>query len=356
MKKRSILRIASVQIQYELEHPGLIWKIIWDESYTTKIFQILEFLKGKVDCIVFPELSIPFEMIGELKKYVDTEKIMIIAGSHYIESKNVEHYEQLFDWKFNVEDVRKSICPILVPDRSIFHIEKINPSVGEEIGYADVKFNNGELQGIFSVRDYYMGILICSDFLSPDIRSRILQNVNLALVPQFNSEMKRFYRLADSEFNNPNNVLKVILLANATGETAKGGSALFMNLGASHQKVSKESFGYDYATLITSKEEELILLFKINMESISGRTPNVWKPESHPVDYQEIPIIKKEKGILEIINGIQDAEDVHSCAEILNDKRNQEIIRINSQILFNKIDINNLNLEEIKERIQAVLV
>ncbi len=63
MKQKSILRIASVQIQYELEHTGYIWKPVWDEFYRQKILQILEFLKGKVDCIVFPELSIPFEMI-----------------------------------------------------------------------------------------------------------------------------------------------------------------------------------------------------------------------------------------------------------------------------------------------------
>ncbi len=252
--------------------------------------------------------------------------------------------------------MRKSICPILVPDRRIYHIEKINPSLEEEIGYSDVKFNNGELQGIFSVGDYDMGIIICSDFLSPDIRSRILQKVNLALVPQFNAEMKRFYRLADSEFNNPNNVLKVILLANATGKLAAGGSAVFMNLGKSHQKVSKESFGYDYATIITSEKEELILFLKINMDYNYGRTPNVCGHETHPVDYQEIPILKKEKGILEILNKIQFAKDVQSCAETLNDNSNQEIIKLNSSILFNKIDITNLKLDEIKERIQAVLV
>lgn len=295
-------------------------------------------------------------MIEELKKYADDKKILIIAGSHYVERKNIEHYKPLFDYEFSENDVRKSICPLLVPDQKISHIEKINPSLEEEIGYADVNFNNGELQGIFSMGDYDMGILVCSDFLSSDIRSRILQKANLAIVPQFNADMKRFYRLADSEFQNPNNILKVILLANATGRTAAGGSAIFMNLGKGSQKVSKELFGYDYASLITSEKEEVILLLKINMDYISGRTPSVWKPDCHPIDYQEIPIIKKEEGILDIIKSIQDAEDVQSCTDILNDQTNRDIINKNSNILFKKADPANLTLEEIKETFQAVFV
>lgn len=357
MKQSSILKMAAVQIQYELEHIGNIWKPIRDESYMRKVLQILEFLKGKVNCIVFPELSIPYEMIGELKKYADNEKILIIAGSHYVERKNVEQYKKLFDWEFDEKDVRKSICPLIVPNRKIYHIEKINPSLEEDIGYNEAGMKNGELQGVFSIGDYDLGVLICSDFLSSDLRSRILQKASIAIIPQFNANMGRFYRLADSEFQNPNNILKVILLANAIGKTAAGGSAVFMNLGKGHQKISKKMFGYDYAGLIAKEKEEVILLMKINMDYISGRTPSVWTQEHHPVDYLEIPLIKEEESILEILKSVQHAENIESCTDILNAEGNMNIIKKTSNILFkNTRDIDNLELEEIKERFQAILI
>lgn len=349
------LSLATVQIQYELEHNENIWKLVWDERYRQKIQRILNFLDGKVSCIVFPEFSIPFEMLEDLKRYSDNKKTVIIAGSHYVKRKNIKHYKQLFEYEFGDKDVRKSICPLLVPGQKIYHIEKINPSQEEDIGYDEVGMKRGDIQGIFSLGKYDMGILVCSDFISPDLRSRILQKTNIVFVPQFNARMERFYRLADSEFHNPNNLLKLILLVNATGTMAAGGSAIFMNLGKVHQNVSKQKYGYDFTSLLTSKEKTILYL-KVNMDYVSGRTPSVWTAEQHPVDYQEIPIIKKQKNISKVLASIQEANDIHTCCTVLNDATNRDILKKSSDILFKKSDIANLTLDEIKERFMAVLV
>lgn len=353
MKKK--LSLATVQIQYELEHNENVWKLVRNEHYKQKIQSILNFLKGKVSCVVFPEFSIPFDMLADLKRYSDSEKTVIIAGSHYVEQKNIEHYRELFEYEFSDGYVRKSICPLIVPGQKIYHVEKINPSLEEDIGYDELGMRRGDIQGIFSLDEYSIGILICSDFLSPDLRSRILQKTNIVLVPQFNARMERFYRLADSEFHNPNNLLKLILLVNATGTSASGGSAIYMNHGKPHQNASKQKYGYEFASMVASKEEAILYL-NVNMDYVSGRTPSVWTSQQHPVDYNEIPIIKKEKNINKILASIQKATDIKTCYAILNDSTNREILQNSSIILFKKSDISNLTLEEIKERFRAVLV
>ncbi|CAD7766943.1 MAG: hypothetical protein DNFNHJIP_00345 [Candidatus Argoarchaeum ethanivorans] len=358
MKNNSMLRVASVQIRYELEHIRNIWTPVWDDRYKEKILTILDFLKGKTDCIVFPELSIPFEMLSKLKEFANREETLIIAGSHYVERENIDRYNQLFAHQFDKDkDGRKSICPILAPNQKILHIEKINPAKEEEIGYNEIGFNRGGLHGIFSIGDYILGIFICSDFLNSDLRSRILKKANLVLVPQFNSHMKRFYDLANSEFENPNNIVKAIVLTNATGETSAGGSAVFRNVSGKDQETLKEKFGYPYAaTILPEKmEEELIISLNINMGNSSERTSSSWTPDQHPIDYQLIPIIQKNETIVDILNSINEANDAQSCINIVN--KNKAFIEKTSTILSNNIqNMENLTLEEVKEKRHTVLI
>lgn len=362
----SILKVASVQVGYELEYSDYIWKAIWDDQYKEKILKILDFLKGKVDCIIFPELSIPFELIGDLKTFTDSEKIIVIAGSHYVERKNITEYSKLFENEIIKDrDFRKSICPVLVPGKKIFHIEKVNPSRDEDVGYEEPGMTQGEIQAIFSIGNYNLGILICSDFLSPDIRSRILKKAHILFVPQFNGKMDRFYEIADYEFQNPNNVLRTILLVNATGNSAAGGSAIFKNIRRSDQKKSQEQFGYNYATLIVSDKtkegklkllkDELIIISHINLEDTSERTPSAWTKYKHPIDYQIVPILKIETELINLLENIKKANEVEKCMELI--EVNLDTIRKSSSILFNNTkELENLRLNEIKRRCQAVII
>ena len=63
-----IVSVASIQIQCEITHSENVWRPVLDDDYRKKIFNIIYFLKRKVDCVVFPELSIPFAMLSELKE------------------------------------------------------------------------------------------------------------------------------------------------------------------------------------------------------------------------------------------------------------------------------------------------
>lgn len=361
-----IVSVASIQIQCEITHSENVWRPVLDDDYRKKIFNIIYFLKSKVDCVVFPELSIPFAMLSELKELTDKEQIFIIAGSHYIERKNLNLYEQLFDHQFEEKEVRKSICPLIIPGKKILHIEKIHPSKAEDVGYNEPGMKRGELQGIFSIGKHNFGIIICSDFLNLNLISRINKKAHLVIVPQFNERMDRFYDVANSVFQNPNNIVRVVVLANATGSEAAGGSAVFRNVSRGDQQRFKEKYGYEFAALMLAEKfdnklklikEESILSMKINLVSSSDRTPSVWTREQHLIDYECIPIIQNKANIVNVLNAIKNADNVDSCIRIATDIENQTCIQQTSNILFNKIQsLENLTLEDIKERFQAVII
>ncbi len=361
-----IVSVASIQIQCEIMYSENAWRPVCNDDYINKIFNIIYFVKSKVNCVVFPELSVPFAMLSELKKLADREHILIIAGSHYIERKNLNLYKQLFDHQFEEKDMRKSICPLIIPGKKILHIEKIHPSKEEDVGYNEPGMKRGELQGIFSIGNHNFGLLICSDFLNPNLISRINKKAHLVIVPQFNGRMDRFYDVANSVFQNPNNIVRAIVLANATGSKAAGGSALFRNVSRGDQQRFKEKYGYEFAALMLAEKlqnkltlikEESILYVKINLASSSDRTPSVWTREQHPIDYQRIPIIHNKGNIVNVFNAIKKADDVDSCIRIATNRDNQTLIQQTSNILFSNIqNLENLTLEEIKERFQAVII
>ena len=86
---------------------------------------ILEAVKEKADIVVFPEFSIPFEYLEEIQQYADENGIIVVAGSHYVQEKNLGEYGKLFTREFGEEDLRKNISPIVIPDSKIVHNEKM---------------------------------------------------------------------------------------------------------------------------------------------------------------------------------------------------------------------------------------
>ena len=118
-------KIAIAQLKYNLYKEGNVIKIKKDGAYLKKVKLILDAVRGKVDLIVFPEFSIPFDYLTYLKQYSDSSGVVIIAGSHYVTDENLDKYSGLFDSKFGEDDLRKNISPIIIPSSKIMHTEKI---------------------------------------------------------------------------------------------------------------------------------------------------------------------------------------------------------------------------------------
>ena len=82
-------KIASVQLKYHAYKENSVIKISTDDDYHKKVMTILEALKNEADIIVFPEFSIPFDYLEEIQTFADENKILVIAGSHYVTKKNL---------------------------------------------------------------------------------------------------------------------------------------------------------------------------------------------------------------------------------------------------------------------------
>jgi hypothetical protein len=117
-------KIAAVQLKYHAYKEDSVVKISIDNNYHKKVMAILETLKNEANIIVFPEFSIPFDYLGEIQKFADENKILVIAGSHYVTENNLGSYGNLFFREFTEEDLMKNISPVIIPSSTIVHNEK----------------------------------------------------------------------------------------------------------------------------------------------------------------------------------------------------------------------------------------
>ncbi|HEY5122394.1 MAG TPA: hypothetical protein VIK14_01525, partial [Ignavibacteria bacterium] len=198
--ERPYLKVALVQLKYEIIKTENIIKLKTDERYHEKIKKILETLKShSVNIIIFPEFSIPFEYLHEIRKFVDDTAITVIAGTHYITENHLNdhlnEYSNLFDHEFEPKDIRKNICPIIIPSKKILHTEKLLPAKEERDFFNEVGMNYGESSFIFRLKENItFGILICYECLNPKLKDRFISECDLIFIPQTNPKPEIFYK------------------------------------------------------------------------------------------------------------------------------------------------------------------
>lgn len=168
-----------------------------------KIIKILENINKTItdstlfpDIIVFPEYTIPHEILDDIKDYLENYKI-VIAGSDQIRDSDNERY-------------RKNVCPVIIKDHDTFYIEK-NTLSEEEIGVIEPgnKENSSlEIHWDSNVEELCLQISICLDYLenTPDKERK-----GGIIVPMSSPSMKEFVGLQyrDVRYN------KFILLCNS---------------------------------------------------------------------------------------------------------------------------------------------
>jgi tetratricopeptide (TPR) repeat protein len=166
-----------------------------------RIFSAIELAKkNKVKIICFPELSFSGNFIDQAKEYKD---IIIIGGSYY---KN----------NFN-------ICPVIISGEE-YPVYKIHPSPQLESRIAPGKgMNSGKDIKIFKTIDkkFSFSVLICMDYLRESWRLHHQldegDRVNMIFNPQFNSDVGRFQRLANTECENYHTDIMQINVTNYGG-------------------------------------------------------------------------------------------------------------------------------------------
>ncbi len=119
----------------------------------------------KVRLVVFPEYSIPAELLERLAQ--KAPEIVIVAGTHFVdaEGRRSQVYERLLST--SIPAVRNAVCPVLHQGKALSMGAKVHPVDEEQrLQFVSGKTWNGVAtpEGI----EGPMGVLICRDFLSRD--------------------------------------------------------------------------------------------------------------------------------------------------------------------------------------------
>ena len=367
------------------------------EAYWKKVKSVLEAVKEKAKIVVFPEFSIPFELLPEIQKYADENRIIVVAGSHYVTEENLKKYKNLFMSEIGNKDLRKNICPVVIPSSKIVHTEKLLPAWVEREFLSTEGMNNGELKHIFKITDKLsLGILICFEYLDK-LRIRFIETCDILLVPQTNPNTERFYQVALEDLNNPQSPgNKAYVMANGIFpfgcKTSGGSSGVLMTL---DKHSHKEQVEKAIKKPINEVYEQFVLLASINTEYNSARDiaqgqvaiSSRWMPiieEQEILDRAKTLTEKKESSIRELyeedlkkqkkfikeetkkINGetqkfIELLQKIRECeGESLKQllESNVSIIKKYSQLMYdeNANDLANLTPEEIKEKCCPVFI
>ena len=371
------LNIAIVQLKYHLNKVGSVLIIEDNDSYSAKITQILDAVKGKVDLIVFPEFSIPFHNLSKMKDYSKKNNIVIVAGSHYITDETLSGYAGMFHDEFGDDDLRKNISPVIIPSSDmIYHTEKIVPAKEERKQFNEEGMTNGSLNRIFKLKDNVtFGIMICFDFLNDDLRKRITDACDVILVPQSNPSTKRFHKVGHTEIDNPRGagnkayiMASAIFTYNGEKKMMGGDSGVIMTLDKDSAKKRKDEIIETIEVDHKKVYEQFIQMAQLNMKFNAARDTQMGQM---PITYKLIHIFEKHEmlesakddkkvernpqAFLELLKTINSCDDRHELKQLLAD--NGELICKHSPLMHkNTRSLANLKLDEIKEKCASIVL
>jgi len=270
-REKNIIRIATVQIDYELSS-SFPFEIKNINEIHFKINLALEKAKDKnCDIICFPELSFCEEWLSEIKNKFSS--MIIIAGSYYNNAKN-------------------NICQIFFgPDNFTSSQLKIKPSASEEGIYAK-RMVPGESVNIYESKFGTFAVLICRDF--PHYVRYLRNKVDIIFVPSYNKELENFYSAAqDHVIHSPSYV--VISNSSQYGGTSLFGiedNRIFDQLVEAGYK-SKNDNTYNLCEFKKEKEDKIIegmIIADLNLAHKTLQKPTPVNPQD---EIKPVKIIDK---------------------------------------------------------------
>ena len=168
------------------------WVIANEEKFIVrkKRDDELNIYKAKADIVVFPEMSIPENLIEEIKETIKGQKIFVIAGTH------------LHQYDDDDEGGKKkyyNTCPVLISDGTgnvkQYEVHRNELSSDDQ----DVETNFGivieEGRGMLRFRNTGFGdftVLICLDFVQNDMLMELFKKIDFLIVPSWNRDTDRF--------------------------------------------------------------------------------------------------------------------------------------------------------------------
>lgn len=243
-REKTVIRIAAVQLNFELMTETFPPKLKDKEATRLKIISALEKAKkNKVDVICFPELCICEVWLPYIRSQY---KDMIILPGSYYDTKN-QNVCQI------ISDTSIEIPPQL----------KINPSAFEDSEIMGARMTPGEkLIHIYETKFGKFAVLICRDF--GNFVHTLRGIVDVIFVPSYNPTNVRFHKDAD---NHVTNSPSYIIISNTA---LYGGTSIFGQLNKAYFSTleqggckEKGDNSYKLCEIEQGKEEMIIADFDL---------------------------------------------------------------------------------------------
>jgi len=293
---------------------------IKDEYLQIYSKRIVEFIKKcivyNIDLIVFPEYSIPYQILEDIKVFQN--QVSIVAPSHTVTKECLSFYKEKFSIELNSDDIKKSICPIFVKgSNKIQLIDKLTNSPfepdlvnGNRIDCFDIPIGvNGDKCSIF--------VQICSDYIQPFFNNDLLDKVyeykdksKVHIVPTFTSHIslgERFFQEAKKQILFTWTSLRKPTVFVNTAEM--GGTCFFCRKTSSSRRSDSES---DICSYTIPKDDESIFIYDLYPEHSVTPSKRSTIPEPISKCIALLPVLypnKNVKEFLKVLNGIEYPQD-----------------------------------------------
>lgn len=380
-------KIATVQLKYHAYKENSVIKISTNDDYHKKVMKILEALKNEADIIVFPEFSIPFDYLEEIQTFADENKVLVVAGSHYVTEKNLVSYGNLFSREFGEEDLMKNISPIIIPGSKIVHNEKYLGAIIERSSFFEEGMEIGKVNHIFKLREgLSVGVMICYEFLNTEYRHRLVPVCNVILVPQTNPDTKSFYDDAWNDIDRPLcGENKHFIIANGiftfgNDKKVQGGNT---GTASTLNKYLNKRREEGIVAPVNSIMEQFVLIAKINTNYFPGQdTQNAQEAVTDRLIqiFEEAELLKNSidnksskpnvEDFISLLKNIETCESKTELKDLLENAqkeiyeteqdgkvKKESLIEHYSPLMNKRIqDMKNLSLEKMKKKCNFLLI
>jgi predicted amidohydrolase len=176
------VRVFVVQPQWE-DRDWAVHEGLYFHSHRR---QLTDWIQGALEAasreraalVLFPELSVPEELVPLFKNWCAKESAVAVAGSHYVKRG----------------DRHVAVCPVVIADTE-YLVEKRTPSPFERSPLPGHGLRSGERLCVF--RESPIGnfsVLICSDYLDDAVKRDVLQfSIDLLCVPSFQNDSNEYH-------------------------------------------------------------------------------------------------------------------------------------------------------------------